>query len=94
MNTLLSRRRPRNNNVMTKLKGTYIQFRVREDVKDDLQKVAEIRGLTMSGLIHSMVVNAIREEKERDPAAFQRTVPANNIPHGTLKLGKRKTKTG
>jgi hypothetical protein len=63
----------RMNNVMTLMaKGTYIQFRVREDIKEDIQRVAELRGLTTSGLIHSLIVKAIREEKERDPQAFRR----------------------
>lgn len=71
MNALISVRRARINNVMTaKLKGTFIQFRVTDDIKHDLQIVAELRGLTMSSLLHSLMVKTIREEKDREPRAF------------------------
>lgn len=63
------------NVVMTAIgqgKDTYIQFRVREDLKEDIRRTAEARGLSVSGLIHSLLVRAIREEKELSPDAFQR----------------------
>jgi antitoxin component of RelBE/YafQ-DinJ toxin-antitoxin module len=59
-------------NVMTsRPKTNYVQFRIREDIKEELQIVAEMRGLTMSALIHSLIVKTIREEKEREPQAFR-----------------------
>lgn len=61
------------NNVMTvsKAKDTYIQVRIHEDLKDDVQTTANARGLTMSGLIHSLLVQAIRTEKDQYPEIFK-----------------------
>ena len=76
---LLVNGKARINNVMTRPKSTYIQFRVSDDVKRELQIVAELRGLSMSGLIHSFIVKAIREEKEADPQAFKRGIPMTTL---------------
>lgn len=79
---------------MTALKDTFLQIRIRENVKRELQKVAEMRGLTMSALIHSLIVKAIREEKEADPRAFREE--PKKLPATTLKLPRanEKRKTG
>ncbi len=60
------------NNVMTQSasKDTYIQVRIREDLKEDVQTTAKARGLTMSALIHSLLTQAVRAEKEAYPEAF------------------------
>lgn len=62
------------NNVLTLFmaKDTYIQFRIREEIKQDLQTVADLRGLSMSALLHSLAVRAIREEKDISPLSFER----------------------
>lgn len=52
-------------------KSEYVQFRIRDDIKRELKIVAELRGLSMSSLIHSLVVQAIREEREASPHAFK-----------------------
>lgn len=87
--------------VMTtiKAKDAFLQIRIREDVKQDLAIVAELRGLSMSALINTLVVKMIRDEKELSPGAFSRqtnitdkydldlrTMPEQQKP--------RKTKTG
>ena len=51
-------------------KDTYIQVRIREDLKEDVQTTAKARGLTMSALIHSLLTQAVRAEKEAYPEAF------------------------
>jgi len=65
--------------IQRKKLGTYIgmtdkadrlNLRIREDIKRDLMITAELRGLTMSGLINSLIVRAIREEKDRDLKAL------------------------
>lgn len=57
--------------VMTKqTKGKLVNFRVRDDLKREFEIVAELRGTTLSGLIHQLLVKAVREEKEREPQAF------------------------
>jgi hypothetical protein len=53
-----------------RFKDSYVQIRIRDDIKADLQKVAELRGLTMSALLHSLIVRTIREEKELSPQGF------------------------
>lgn len=57
------------NNVMTRQKGTFIQIRATDQIKAELQIAADLRGLTMSSMIHSLITQAIREEKEREPDA-------------------------
>lgn len=75
------------NIVPTNVKSKFLQIRINEDIKSDLQIVAELRGLSTSALIHSLIVKAIRAEKEREPKAFQRiehlTVPSKSQSGGT-----------
>lgn len=54
-------------------KDTWLQIRIREEIKDDLRIAAELRGLTVSALLHSLIVKTIREEKEVQPSAFPKT---------------------
>lgn len=56
-------------NVMV-LKDSRLDLRIREDVKKDLKVMAELHGLSMTGFINSLIVRAIREEKDREPRAF------------------------
>ncbi len=67
---LLEQKSACNNNVVTAQKGKFIQIRSTEALKKELQIVADLRGLSMSSLIHSLIKQAIREEKEREPKAF------------------------
>lgn len=60
-------------NVMTQeaaTKEVLVNFRLKPDVRDEFKVVADLRGSTMSGLLHQYVIKLIREEKERDPVAF------------------------
>lgn len=65
---------------LSRSKDTYIQVRIRDDLKEDVQTTAAARGLTMSALIHSLLTQAVREEKEAYPDAF-RTRPAVDLTH-------------
>jgi hypothetical protein len=47
-----------------------LTVRTSKTVHADFKVVAELRGLSMSALVHQFVVNAIREEKARDITAF------------------------
>lgn len=58
------------NIVGTNVKSKFLQIRINEEIKHDLQIVAELRGLSTSALIHSLIVKTIRAEKEREPKAF------------------------
>jgi hypothetical protein len=51
-----------------------INVRTTEEIKTGLEAVAKLRGLKASSLINSLVVKAIREEKERDATEFERVV--------------------
>lgn len=63
--------------VMTvgKAKDSFLQIRIREDVKRDLGLLSESRGLSMSSLINSLIVRAIREEKAQAPETFRELAP-------------------
>jgi uncharacterized protein (DUF1778 family) len=51
-------------------KEVLINIRLRYETREEFRVAAELRGATMSGLLHQFIVRTIREEKERDPAAF------------------------
>jgi hypothetical protein len=58
-------------NVMTTNgKEMNINLRVRKDVREDFKIVADLRGASMSSLIHQFIVKCIREEKKISPDAF------------------------
>jgi hypothetical protein len=54
-------------------KGMFI-MRISEEKLADFKIVAELRGATMSGLVHQWIVKAIHEEKESRPGAFTQKV--------------------
>lgn len=56
--------------VTDQIKGKWLQIRIDEDIKADVKVVAKLRGLSMSALVHSMLVKAVREEKAVSPDAF------------------------
>lgn len=47
-------------------------MRLKPETREEFRVAAELRGATMSGLLHQFIVRTIREEKERDPEAFAR----------------------
>lgn len=74
-----------------------LHIRVRPDIKEDLKILAELRGLTMSGFVHSLIVRSIREEKLQFPESFGKSVRnVNKIKSTTIKLKKpdEKRETG
>jgi len=70
-------------NVMTigsgKIKEKLLTVRVTEDKLAEFKRAAEMRGATMSGLLHQFIVKVIREEKERSPEAFQTFELINDV---------------
>lgn len=75
-------------------KDAFLQIRIREDVKEELAVLAELRGLSMSALINSLIVRAIREEKMESPEAF-RAKRSKGILSTEIQLtGGKKRKTG
>lgn len=57
--------------VVTKTKDDHLHIRLKPSVKDELKIVADARGMTMSGLVYSMIVRTIRDEKNQEPQLFQ-----------------------
>src|SRR5687767_9417302 len=53
-----------------KNKEVLINIRLKPETREEFRISAELRGATMSGLLHQFIVRTIREEKERDPEAF------------------------
>jgi hypothetical protein len=60
-------------------KDDRMHIRVSPSVKHDFQIVAKLRGLKPSSLMHSLMVNAIREERDRSPASFVTTDPPRAV---------------
>jgi hypothetical protein len=74
-----------------------INVRTSAETKRDLKIAAKLRGITPSSLVNFAVTQIIREEKERDPAAFKTTtgLPAFGAPFRTEEeIRGKKKKTG
>ena len=56
-------------------KSTSINLRISPDFRRELEALATYRGLTLSGVAHSLLVRAVRQEKEREPEAFEAIIP-------------------
>lgn len=54
--------------VMTK--ETRLNLRITDEFRKDIETLAAYHGLTMSSYAHSLLVRAIRREKEAEPEAF------------------------
>jgi hypothetical protein len=55
-----------------------INVRLSEKAHNDFKIAAELRGASMSTLLHQFIVGVTREEKERDPKAFEQTANVLN----------------
>lgn len=51
-------------------KEVLVTIRVAENVREEFKKAAELRGSTMSGLMHQFIIRTIREEKQISPQTF------------------------
>lgn len=58
--------------LLPKEKLSIINIKVPPQTHVDFRIAAKLRGATMSSLLHQHIVKIIREEKERDPAAFRK----------------------
>lgn len=52
-------------------KATSINLRITREFRAELEALAEYHGLTLSSYAHSLLVKAVRREKEEAPEAFQ-----------------------
>ena len=78
-------------------KDTSINLRITWEFREDLQKLADYRGLSLSSLAHSILVKGLRAEKLAEPEAFQsERIVNNNYPSlkgdssHSLKIQKQK----
>jgi len=54
-----------------------LNVRTTTEIKRDIAIAARLRGMTVSSLINSLAVKAIREEKNLEPEAFERVRNVN-----------------
>jgi hypothetical protein len=69
--------------ILTVAKSTSINLRITPSFRNDLQTLADYRGLSLSSLAHSLLVKAMRQERQNDPDAFaesERKVNATQSP--------------
>lgn len=59
---------------MASPKVKMINVRLKPSVHDDFKTAADLRGASMSSLMHQFIVKTIREEKEREPGAFRESI--------------------
>lgn len=64
-------------------KSTSINLRITPQFRNELQALADYRGLSLSSLAHSLLVKALRQEKQIEPDAFaesERTANSHKAP--------------
>lgn len=71
---------------MASSKEKLVNVRLTPKVHEEFKVACELKGASMSSLMHQFIVRTIREEKEREPQAFILTpLPAKlKLPKGTL----------
>lgn len=57
-----------------------INVRLKPETHDDFKLACELRGGSMSSILHQFIVRTIREEKENEPRAFKRAQTSNIEP--------------
>lgn len=70
---------------VSETQATQLQIRIRENLKDELKITANEKGLTVSALIHSLIVKAVRDAKHENPLAFGLHDPQIEIADNELK---------
>lgn len=66
--------------IVTVAKTTSVNLRISPSFRNELQQLADYRGLKLSSLVHSLLVKGLRQEKQNEPEAFvesERMVNAN-----------------
>ncbi|HKX84588.1 MAG TPA: hypothetical protein VJL58_10250 [Pyrinomonadaceae bacterium] len=51
-------------------KTTSINLRISPEFRDEIEQLAAFHGLSMSSYVHSLLVKAVRRERESTPEAF------------------------
>ncbi len=70
--------------IVPKTKETRLNLRIKPELKADLERVAEWHGLTLSSYAHSILVKAVRRDKESLPELFEQEMRGHELsPHGS-----------
>jgi hypothetical protein len=64
---------------MASPKVKMINVRLKPDTHDDFKIACELRGGSMSSILHQFIVRTIREEKEMSPRSFNR-IESQGVP--------------
>lgn len=60
------------------VKATSINLRITQEFRDELQRLADYRGLSLSSLAHSILVKGLRQERAAEPEAFAKSEHSAN----------------
>lgn len=83
--------------LMASPKVRMINVRLTPEIHESFKIACDLRGVSMSSLMHQFVVKTIREEREIEPKAFrQELLPAKAIRAslGEMADERKKRKTG
>lgn len=74
-------------------RNSMINVRLADQTHEDFKTVAELRGASMSTLLHQFIVKAIREEKEISPKSFVPKIQVKHVKDEKLTSIQPDTKT-
>lgn len=74
--------------VVAELKGKMLTVKVARDVLREFKIAVESRGSTMSNFVRMFVAKTIRDEKERNPKAFEVKTSDRERPVVTARIRK------
>lgn len=60
-------------------KGTRLNLRISEGFRDDIERLADYHGLSLSSYAHSLLVKAVRREREATPEVFGTIQPERHL---------------
>lgn len=66
-------------------KEKMVNVRLSPSVHEDFKVACELKGASMSSLLHQFIVRTIWEEKDRHPAAFK-PIDKGKVLKGTIRL--------
>ena len=69
-------------------KRDQVNFRLKPEIKADLEAIADYHGLTVTSYIHSLLVRQLRVEREATPEAFPSARPVRNAVVATINSEK------
>lgn len=64
--------------IIMPVKKAILNLRLKPEVRDEFAIAAELRGASMSSLLHQFIVRTIREEKDAAPYAFTKSEHRGN----------------